>query len=234
MLQFISRRRCFWNLTILVSALALIVPACADAPVSPTKPAPLPTATPPTVEAAIRIVVLGDSLAAGMGLAETDAFPAVLEALLHTRGFDVEIVNAGVSGDTSTGGLSRIDWVLQQPTDILVIELGGNDALRGQPLKNTESNLRELVRLGKTAGAKVVLLGMDVPSNYGPDYVGAFAELYPRVAEEEGAILLPAFVRALADEPSLLQPDGLHPTAEGQRVLAEQILPVVIEVLQNL
>jgi acyl-CoA thioesterase-1 len=168
-----------------------------------------------------------------MGLAEPEAFPAVLEESLRDRGFDVEVVNAGVSGDTTTGGLSRIDWVLQQPTDILVIELGGNDALRGQPLENTENNLRDLVRRGRTAGTEVILLGMDVPSNYGPDYAAAFAGLYPRIAEEEGATLIPRFVHVLADDPSLLQPDGLHPTAEGQRVLAEQMLPVVIRILES-
>lgn len=233
MLQFISRQPRFGSLTILVPALTLLASACAEAPALPTSPAPRPTAAPPTAEAAVRVVVLGDSLAAGLGLAASEAFPAVLETLLHTRGFDIEIVNAGVSGDTTAGGRSRLDWVLQEPTEVLVIELGGNDALRGQPLENTEANLRELIRRGRTAGAEVVLLGMDVPTNYGPDYADSFAGLYPRVAEEEGATLVPGFVRVLAEDPSLLQPDGLHPTADGQRVLAEKILPVVVDVLES-
>jgi len=175
----------------------------------------------------VRIVVLGDSLAAGLGLAEAEAFPAVVEDLLRGTGYDVEVINAGVSGDTSAGGLSRVDWVLQQPADLLVVELGGNDALRGQDLENTESNLREIVRRGQAAGARVVLAGMDVPTNYGPDYIRSFSEMYPRIAEEEGAILVPGFVRELGSDPSLLQADGLHPTAEGQRRLAEILAPVL-------
>ena len=144
----------------------------------------------------------------------------------------MKIVNAGVSGDTSAGGLTRIDWVLQQPAEILVIELGGNDALRGQPLENTETNLRAIVRRGRESGASVLLLGMDVPSNYGPDYATAFAELYARIAEEEGVTLVPGFVHELGSDPRLLQPDGLHPTAEGQRRLANTLLTYLIELLE--
>lgn len=173
----------------------------------------------------MRIVVLGDSLAAGLGLPAAEAFPAVVESLLRERGHAVEVVNAGVSGDTSAGGLARLDWVLQQPADILVVELGGNDALRGQDLSATEANLREIVRRGRASGARVLLLGMDVPSNYGPDYGSRFAALYERLAEEENVQLVPGFVRELGADPSLIQPDGLHPTAEGQQRLAETLLP---------
>jgi acyl-CoA thioesterase-1 len=176
-------------------------------------------------------VVLGDSLAAGLGLAEADAFPAVLESLLRRNGHPVDVVNAGVSGDTSAGGLARVDWVLQQPTDILVVELGGNDALRGQDLENTESNLREIVRRGLAAGASVVLLGMDVPTNYGPDYSRAFSQMYVRIAEKEGVKLVPGFVREVGMDPSLLQSDGLHPTAEGQRRLGETLVSSVEAVI---
>lgn len=177
--------------------------------------------------------MLGDSLAAGLGLAEDEAFPAVLERMLRDRGHDVEVVNAGVSGDTTAGGLSRLDWVLQRRTAVLVVELGGNDGLRGQSLANTEANLREIVRRGRAAGAAVVLAGMDVPTNYGPDYGSAFADIYPRVATEEEATLVPGFVRILGEQPELLQPDGLHPTAEGQRRLAEQLVPALLETLEK-
>jgi acyl-CoA thioesterase-1 len=194
--------------------------------------APAPAVS-PTPEPEVRVVVLGDSLAAGLGLPEAEAFPALVEARLREEGLDVEVVNAGVSGDTTAGGLSRLNWVLQRPTDVLVVELGGNDALRGQPLENTEANLREIVRRGRAAGAEVVLLGMDVPSNYGPDYAAAFADLYPRVAAEEGALLVPGFVREVGSDPALLQADGLHPTAEGQRRLAEALLPALAGVLGN-
>ena len=214
-----------------MATLAVLVIGCA-APQPQAEPPATPTVVPVVqVESELRIVVLGDSLAAGLGLAEAEAFPAVAESLLRAEGFDVTIVNAGVSGDTTAGGLARIDWVLQQPTDILVVELGGNDALRGQPMENTENNLREILRRGRESGAEVVLLGMDVPTNYGPDYASAFAGLYLRAAEEEGALLVPGFVREIGADPTLLQPDGLHPTAEGQRRLARTLHPFLLEIL---
>ncbi len=209
----------------LLAGTLLLAAACSRAPQAPAPAAPAPTPSPAV--AGLRIVVLGDSLAAGLGLAEAEAFPAVVENLLRSNGHDVDVVNAGVSGDTSAGGLSRVDWVLQQPTDILVVELGGNDALRGQDLENTEANLREIVRRGQAAGARVVLLGMDVPTNYGPDYSRAFSEMYARIADEEGAALVPGFVREVGLDPTLLQADGLHPTAEGQRRLAVKLVPVL-------
>jgi len=216
-----------------VSLLVVLAVGCggtdASAPEA-TRPAPGPTAS-PTPEPALRVVVLGDSLAAGLGLPKTEAFPAVVEELLRARGLDVEVINAGVSGDTTAGGLARIDWVLQKPAEVLVVELGGNDALRGQPVANIEANLREIVRRGHAAGAEVVLLGMDVPTNYGPDYATAFAAVYPRVAEEEGAVLVKGFVRELVSDPELLQPDGLHPTEMGQRQLADAVVPALTEVL---
>ena len=191
--------------------------SAAPAPVSTPRPAPTP--------AGIRIVVLGDSLSAGLGLAEAEAFPARVGEMLRAGGLSVEVVNAGVSGDTSAGGLSRLDWVLKQRPDILVVELGGNDALRGQDLANTEDNLREIVRRGRAAGTQVLLLGMDVPTNYGPDYGTAFATLYENIANDEGVALIPGFMREVGSNPTLLQADGLHPTAEGQQILAEKLEP---------
>ena len=231
MLQFISpRRRLSWVFAVLFAAVFASAGCGGDAVSPQQEPSPPPAA--PTAAPAFRVVVLGDSLAAGLGLAAGDAFPAVVDAALRERGLDVEVVNAGVSGDTSAGGLARIDWVLRQPADVLVVALGGNDALRGQPLASTAENLREIVRRGHETGATVVLLGMDVPTNYGPDYATTFAELYPVIADEEGAVLIPGFVRILGAEPELLQPDGLHPTAEGQRRLADQLVPVLIEVIE--
>jgi acyl-CoA thioesterase-1 len=223
MARIISRSPVFLRLTSMVAAAALAAAACSQPSqtTAPEAPSPSPDAPP----GAVRIVVLGDSLAAGLGLAADEAFPAVVERLLRGRGHEVEVVNAGVSGDTSAGGLARLDWVLQRPADILVVELGGNDALRGQDLEATEANLRSIVRRGSAAGARVLLLGMDVPSNYGPDYGGRFSALYERIAEDEGIALIPGFVREVGSDPALLQADGLHPTAEGQRRLAETLLP---------
>jgi len=181
-----------------------------------------------------RVVFLGNSLSAGYGLAEADAFPAVAQALLRDSGTVIEVVNAGVSGDTSAGGLARLDWVLGQKVDVLVVELGGNDALRGQSIEHTESNLRQIVRRARENGARVLLLGMDIPSNYGPDYGTAFAEMYVRIAGEEGATLVPGFIREVGADPALMQPDGLHPTADGHRRLAEIIVPYLEDVIANL
>ena len=214
-----------------LAAAVLLAAACARAPQTTAPTTPVPTNSPAAAE--VRIVVLGDSLAAGLGLAEAEAFPAVVEGLLRGKGHDIEVINAGVSGDTSAGGLSRVDWVLQQPADILVVELGGNDALRGQDLENTEANLREIVRRGQAAGARVVLLGMDVPTNYGPDYSRAFSEMYVRIAAEEGADLVAGFIREVGLDSSLLQADGLHPTAEGQKLLAEKLVPALEAALRD-
>lgn len=181
-----------------------------------------------------RVVFLGDSLSAGYGLAEADAFPAVAQALLRDSGTTIEVVNAGVSGDTSAGGLARLGWVLGQMVDVLVVELGGNDALRGQSLESTESNLRQIVRRSREAGAHVLLLGMDIPTNYGPDYGKAFAEMYVRIAEEEGVTLVPGFVREVGADPMLIQPDGLHPTAEGHRRLAEILMPYLEDAVADI
>ena len=227
MASIISCRRGFRRLVIATGLAA----AC-GAPSTP--PAPSPRAPSPTATTdARRVVFLGDSLSAGLGLAESDAFPAVAGTILHDAGIEIEVVNAGVSGDTSAGGLARIDWVLAQIPDILVVELGGNDALRGQPLEHTESNLREIVRRGRSSGARVLLLGMDVPTNYGPEYGKAFAVMYERVAADEGVTLVPGFVREVGADPDLLQPDGLHPTAEGQRRLAATIAPYLAEMVSG-
>ena len=228
MMHIISRRAIFR----LFIALILVTIGCGGPSPQATKSdgAPLPAG--PTD--APRVVFLGDSLSAGFGLAESDAFPAVAQALLRDSGTTVEVVNAGVSGDTSAGGLARLGWVLGQTVDVLVVELGGNDALRGQSLENTESNLRQIVRRSREAGAHVLLLGMDIPTNYGPDYGTAFAEMYACIAEEEGATLVPGFVRDVGADPTLIQPDGLHPTAEGHRRLAEILMPYLEEAVADI
>lgn len=199
-----------------------------------TESGPSTTATPPRVAApapeaedTVRVVFLGDSLTAGYGLAEEQAFPALVATALRDEGFAVDVVNAGVSGDTSAGGLSRIDWVLQQAPDVMVIGLGGNDALRGQDLASTEANLRAIVQRAQDSGARVLLLGMRIPPNYGPDYAEAFANLYPKLARELDVELMPFLLEDVGGVRRLNQPDGIHPTAEGQQRVAENVVEYV-------
>jgi acyl-CoA thioesterase-1 len=223
MKAIIPRFTIWWGLRMALVAVIPFVVACGGPRINDPVAAPRPTLSP--VPAAVRVVFLGDSLSAGLGLAEADAFPSLVRDLLREAGHEVDVVNAGVSGDTSAGGLSRVDWALRQEPHILVVELGGNDALRGQPLENTENNLRLIVRRGLDSGARVVLLGMDLPTNYGPDYAGSFADMYERIAREERVLLVPEFVREVGTDPAMMQPDGLHPTAEGHRLLAESLVP---------
>jgi len=171
------------------------------------------------------IVALGDSLTAGLGVSPDEAYPAVLEARLRRDGFEYRMVNAGVSGDTSAGGLRRIDWVLKLRPDVVIVALGANDGLRGQPPDALRDNLTRIVERARVAGARVLLAGMRVPPNYGDEYARAFAGVYPAVARATGVPLAPFLLDGVAGDARLNQPDGIHPTAEGQRVIAERLWP---------
>jgi acyl-CoA thioesterase-1 len=178
------------------------------------------------------VVFLGDSLTAGLGLDENQAYPALLEQALREEGTPVRVINAGVSGDTTAGGLSRLPWLLKQRPDVVVVALGGNDGLRALPLSEVETNLREIIRRSKAAGARVLLLGMKIPPNYGP-YADDFAALYPRLAKELDVPLVPFLLLGVGGVRSLNQADGIHPTAKGQEVLAKNVRPYLEEVLQT-
>ncbi|HEV8472246.1 MAG TPA: arylesterase [Methylomirabilota bacterium] len=171
------------------------------------------------------IVALGDSLTAGLGVAPQDAYPALLEARLRGEGFDYRVVNAGVNGDTSAGGLRRLDWALRARPEIVIVALGANDGLRGLPVAPLRDNLTRIVQRARAAGARVLLTGMRVPPNYGDEYAGAFAAVFPTVARATGASLAPFLLDGVAGDPRLNQPDGVHPTADGQRVIAERLWP---------
>lgn len=176
---------------------------------------------------------MGDSLTAGYGLAEEDAYPAVVAQLLAERGTPIHLVNAGVSGDTTAGGLARLDWVLRQKPVVLVVELGANDGLRGQPLAGIESNLREIVRRGQASGALVLLAGMKIPPNYGREYADGFGAIFPRLAKELHADLIPFLLEGVAAESQLNQADGMHPTAEGAKIVARTVVPYIETLLQR-
>jgi acyl-CoA thioesterase-1 len=169
------------------------------------------------------IVVLGDSLTAGLGVAREEAYPALLEARLRREGYDYRVVNAGVSGDTSAGGLRRVDWVLRARPDIVIVALGANDGLRGLPVDALRDNLERIVRRVRAAGARVLLAGMRVPPNYGDEYARDFAAVFPEVARRTGVPLAPFLLDGVAGEARLNQADGIHPTAEGQRLIASRL-----------
>jgi len=184
-----------------------------------------PVAPVPAAARGPLVIFLGDSLTAGLGLAEDQAYPSRVAARLAGRGTPIRAINAGVSGDTSAGGLARLDWLLGQHPDVVVLALGANDGLRGVALADTEKNLREIVRRCRAAGARVLLLGMQIPPNYGPDYAGGFRALYPRIAKEMDVPLVPFLLEGVGGVAELNQADGMHPTAEGQEKVADNVAP---------
>jgi acyl-CoA thioesterase-1 len=175
----------------------------------------------------IKVVVLGDSLSAGLGLPAASAFPARLQKALKDKGMDVDMVNAGVSGDTASGGRDRLDWSVPEGTEAVIVELGANDALRGIDPKITREALSDIVRRLKARGVAVMLCGMLAPPNYGSDYAARFEAIYPDLAKSLSVPLYPFFLDGVAANPKLNQADGLHPTAEGVDIIVKKILPTV-------
>ena len=176
----------------------------------------------------LKIIGLGDSLMAGYGLAPQEAFPVQLERALKDQGHQVEIINAGVSGDTTAGGLARLDWVLTNEADAIIIQLGANDALRGTAPDETRTNLDAIITRAKAEGLTILLAGMLAPPNWGVRYGDAFNAIYPDLAAKHDIALYPFFLDGVAAEPELNQADGIHPTAEGAGLIAEKILPYVV------
>lgn len=186
---------------------------------------------PARAERPVRIVALGDSLTAGYQLAAQDAFPSRLQAALRARGHRVEVENAGVSGDTSTGGLERLDWAVGDGVDAVILELGANDALRGIDPAITRRNLETIVTRLKERGIAVLLTGMLAPPNMGPDYAAAFNPIFPDLASRHGLIFDPFFLDGVAAVPALNLGDGMHPNPRGVHVIVERILPRVEELI---
>ena len=175
----------------------------------------------------LRIVAFGDSLTAGLGLSEKNAFPVKLQAALRAKGHDVEVINAGVSGDTASGGLARLDWSVPDKTGAVILELGANDALRGTEPSATRKALDDTIRRLKSRNIPVLLAGMQAPRNMGPDYIAAFDRIYPELAKEHGVLFYPFFLEGVAAQSQLNQRDGIHPTAEGVDVIVRGIVPYV-------
>lgn len=186
-----------------------------------------------TTTAETRIVFLGDSLTAGYGLAQEESYPARLQSRLIADGFEATVLNAGVSGDTSAGGLRRVDWVLASPTDVLLIALGGNDGLRGLSTEALAQNLTGMIEAARARHPDITILlaGMQMPGSMGTAYQESFAAVYPTVARETNAILIPFLLEGVAGDPQLNLPDGIHPNAKGQAVIAETVWPYLREAL---
>ena len=191
-------------------------------------------AIPVSANETFSIVALGDSLTAGYGLPPEDAFTTRLEARLKANGLDVEVVNAGVSGDTSKGGLARIDWSVPDGSDLVIVELGANDALRGISPAETAKNLDAIIARLKERGIGVLLAGMLAPPNMGSEYETAFNAIYPDLAEKHGVALYPFFLDGVAAEPELNQADGIHPNAAGTGVIVERLSPMVDKLVRSL
>ena len=175
----------------------------------------------------IKLVVLGDSLSAGLGLPAADAFPAQLEKALKDKGLNVAVGNAGVSGDTTSGGLDRLDWSVPEGTAGVILELGANDALRGTDPKVTRTALDDIIKRLTARHVAVLLCGMLSPPNYGADYPAQFNAIYPDLAKKYGVPLYPFFLDGVAADSKLNQADGMHPTAAGVAVIVKKILPTV-------
>jgi acyl-CoA thioesterase I len=187
---------------------------------APNAPPPAPSAP---AKSAPKIIAFGDSLTAGYGLRPEESFPSLLQKRLDADGYEYEVVNAGVSGDTSAGGVRRIDWSLEGGAQMVILELGANDILRGQPIKEMKNNLNEIISRAKARGARVLLAGMEAPPNTGPDYRKAAHEAFQELAREHNITLIPFLLDRVAGIESLNQEDGIHPTAEGTKIVAETV-----------
>ena len=180
------------------------------------------------------ILIFGDSLTAGYGLEDVnDAFPAIIQTKVDSLSLDYTVVNSGVSGETTAGGKSRIDWVLNQPIDVFILELGANDGLRGIPLTETRENLQAIIDavLAKNSAAKIILAGMQLPPNMGPEYISEFRTIFPDLAKKNELYLIPFLLKDVGGIVELNQADGIHPTVEGHKVLAKNVWTVLEPIL---
>jgi acyl-CoA thioesterase-1 len=223
----------------LAAALALMVVACAPrsddredarrrgAERPPAPPASTSAPATPAVGGRPRIAVLGDSLTAGLGVPKAAAYPSLLQQRLDADRLDFEVVNAGVSGDTSAGGLARLDWALDGDVRVLIVALGGNDALRGLPAEELRRNLAQIIERAQARGITVILAGMEAPPNYGRDYIASFHTVYPALAAHYRVAFVPFLLQGVAGHETLNQPDGIHPTAAGARIVADNVWAVL-------
>lgn len=216
-----TRRRRFLS----VALAALGAAACQREVTTPREPVAQATPATPTAPAAgrPRVVALGDSLTAGLGLSPEQSWPSLVQQKIDRAGLDVEVVNAGVSGDTSAGGLRRLDWALDGDVKVLVLELGANDGLRGLPADQLRANLSQMIATAKSRHIAVLLCGMEAPPNFGPQYTREFRKVFTDVAAEHDVAFIPFMLQGVAGDAALNQSDGIHPNEEGTRRVADLI-----------
>jgi acyl-CoA thioesterase-1 len=208
----------------IVALMAVLAMACAAPDSGPVGRSRDRAAAPPPAAAGParpRIVFLGDSLTAGLGLNKDQAVPSLVQARLEREGYRYDVVDAGVSGDTAAGGLSRLDWSLEGDVRVLVIELGANDGLRGNPVDGLARNLGEIITRAKKRGIQVLLTGMEAPPNFGQAYTAEFRTVYADLAREHGVAFMPFFLEGVAGIPGLNNADGIHPNPEGARIIEQ-------------
>lgn len=221
--NIMNTRRLMRSALLFIGFTTLLYVSCAQPDASPEVRARATADAGPverTTSARPRIVFLGDSLTAGYGLAKEESVPSLIQARLHANGYRYEVINAGVSGDTSAGGLSRLDWSLEGDVRILVIELGGNDGLRGLPVAGLKRNLTEIITRAQSRGIRVVLTGMEAPPNFGAAYTNEFRQVYRDLADAHDVTFMAFYLDGVAGIPSLNIADGMHPNAEGSQVIA--------------
>jgi acyl-CoA thioesterase-1 len=219
------------TLTVWLGVVAIALSGCGRqnraAPADDQRAAPAasaPAASSPDASNRPKVVALGDSLTAGLGLLEAQAYPSLLQDKLEEDGYSWEVVNAGVSGDTSAAGLQRLDWALQQAdVRILILELGANDGLRGLPVDEMKKNLAEIIERARDRRIAVLLVGMEAPPNYGPEYAGSFRRVYRDLAHDYRLTFVPFMLDKVAGVSSLNQSDGIHPNIEGTRIVADTL-----------
>lgn len=223
-------------------ALTCLLAACSDR--SPSgRPQSEPTgaasasvdpADPSAPAARPRVVAYGDSLTAGLGLLEQDAYPALLQRKIDEAGYGFEVVNAGLSGDTSAGGVRRLDWALEGDVKVLIVAFGGNDGLRGLPVSQMKENLAAIIQKGRDRGAVVILAGMEAPPNFGQEYAGAFRQAFRDVALEQRVLFIPFLLNRVAGHSDLNQADGIHPNRQGAAVVADTVWTVLEPLLDQM
>jgi acyl-CoA thioesterase-1 len=224
-------------LSLMVVCLTLMLTGCGQEPVNNTAAQQPAKVTQAAAEASstYTVLALGDSLTEGLGVAEDGNYPAILERALHEAGYaDINVVNSGLSGETSSGLKARVDWVLQLKPQLTILTIGANDAMRGLPLDLTRNNISDIIETIRASGSQVILGGMEIYDNLGREYVNGFKDLYPELAEQHDVPLIPFFLEHVAGNPGLNQADLIHPTSEGYDIIVKRnVLPAVLPVLKQ-